>query len=48
MRRRDVLLGSAAAVVGWRTAAQDAPKSARIGFIVTGEAFPRRWFDEAM
>jgi putative tryptophan/tyrosine transport system substrate-binding protein len=28
--------------------AQEAPKSARIGFIVTGEAYPRSWFDEAM
>jgi putative tryptophan/tyrosine transport system substrate-binding protein len=48
MRRRDVLLGPAAAVVGWRTAAQETSKTAHIGLIVTGEAFPRRRFDEAM
>jgi putative tryptophan/tyrosine transport system substrate-binding protein len=48
MRRRDVLLGSAAAVVGWGAAAQETQRSAHIGFIVTGEAFPRPWFDEAM
>ena len=48
MRRRDVLLGIAASAASWRAAAQQAPKSAHLGFIVTGEAFPRRWFDEAM
>jgi putative ABC transport system substrate-binding protein len=48
MRRRDILLGAAASAAGWRAAAQEAPKSAHIGFIVTGELFPRRWFDEAM
>jgi putative tryptophan/tyrosine transport system substrate-binding protein len=48
MRRRDILLGAAAAAAGGRAGAQEAPKSARIGFIVTGEGFPRRWFDEAM
>ena len=49
MRRRDVLLGMAAAVAaGWGAVAQEAPKSARIGFIVTGELWPRRHFDEAM
>jgi putative ABC transport system substrate-binding protein len=48
MKRRDILLGAATAALGWRAAAQEAPKSAHIGFIVTGEAFPRRWFDEAM
>jgi len=47
-RRRDLLLGSAAAVVGWGAVAQEAPKSAHIGFIVTGDAFPRGWFDESM
>jgi putative tryptophan/tyrosine transport system substrate-binding protein len=48
-RRKLLLLGAAAtAAAGWRTAAQEAPKSARIGFIVTGEAYPRRDFDEAM
>ena len=48
MRRRDLLLGAAATVAGWGAAAQEAPKIARIGFIVTGEAYPRHWFDEAM
>jgi putative ABC transport system substrate-binding protein len=49
MRRRDVLLGAAATAAGWRAAAQEAPKSAHIGFIVTGgKGFPRPWFDEAM
>jgi len=48
MMRRNLLLGAAAAVVGRRAAAQEAPKSAHIGFIVTGELWPRRHFDEAM
>jgi putative ABC transport system substrate-binding protein len=48
MRRRDLLLGAAAATVGSGAAAQEAPKSAHIGFIVTGEAFPRRDFDKAI
>lgn len=48
MKRRDILLGVAAAVTSWRAGAQDVPKSAHIGFIVTGEAFPRQDFDEAM
>jgi putative ABC transport system substrate-binding protein len=48
VKRRDVLLGGAATAVAWRAGAQEAPKSAHVGFIVTGEAFPRRWFDEAM
>ena len=49
MRRRDILLGAAAAaVVDWRAAGQEAPKSAHIGFIVTGEAFPRRDFFETL
>jgi len=48
MMRRNLLLGAAAAVVGRRVAAQPAQKSARIGFIVTGELWPRRHFDEAM
>ena len=48
MRRRDILLGAASAAFGWRAGAQEAPKSAHIGFIVTGPKFPRRWFDEAM
>jgi putative tryptophan/tyrosine transport system substrate-binding protein len=48
VKRRDVLLGAATAIAGWRAAAQEAPRSAHIGFIVTNEAYPRRWFDEAM
>ena len=48
MRRRDVLLGAAAVALGWDAGAQEARKSARIGFISTGEAFPRGWFDEAL
>ena len=49
MRRRDILLGTAAtAVVGWCAAAQEAPKSAHIGFIVTGEVFPSRDFFATM
>jgi putative ABC transport system substrate-binding protein len=49
VRRRDILLsGAATAVVGWPAAAQEAPKSAHIAFIVAGEAFARRDFDEAM
>jgi putative tryptophan/tyrosine transport system substrate-binding protein len=47
-RRRDILLGAAPAAVGWRAAAEEAPKSAHVGFIVTDEAYPRHWFDEAM
>jgi len=44
-----MLFGAAAAVVaGWRADAQDAPKRTHIGFIVTGELWPRRHFDEAM
>src|SRR5438132_7350433 len=48
MKRRDVLLGAVAAATGWRAAAQEAPRSAHIGFIVTGEAYSRRDFDEAL
>ena len=48
MMRRNLLLGAAVTAFGRRTGAQEAPKSAHIGFIVTGELFPRRWFDEAM
>jgi putative tryptophan/tyrosine transport system substrate-binding protein len=47
-RRRDLLVGAAATVLSRPAAAQEAPKSARVGFIVTGEAFPRHRFDEAM
>jgi len=35
-------------MAAWRASAQETPKNARIGFIVTGEAWPRRHFDEAM
>jgi putative ABC transport system substrate-binding protein len=48
VNRRDVLLSLATTSVGWRALAQDAPKKARIGFMVAGDAFPRHWFDEAM
>ena len=48
MKRRTLLLGAAATAAAWRAGAQEAPKSAHIGFIVTGEGFPRRSFDEAM
>jgi putative ABC transport system substrate-binding protein len=48
MRRRDLFFGAAVTAFGWRAGAQEAPTRARIGFIVTGERFPRRWFDEAM
>ena len=48
MRRRDVLLGMAAAAVVSRAAAQEASKSAHIGFIVTGETFPRGDFFDAL
>src|SRR5215472_5791368 len=48
MRRRDLFLSAALAAAAPRVAGQEAPTSAHIGFIVTGETFPRRWFDEAM
>ena len=49
MNRRDVLLGAGAVGLSWPAAAQEMPKSARIGFIVTGEkGFPSYWFYEAM
>ena len=48
MRRRDLICGTAVTMAAWRASAEEAPKSARIGFIVTGEAFPRHGFDEAM
>jgi putative tryptophan/tyrosine transport system substrate-binding protein len=48
MRRRD-LLGTAAVLAFSRGAAATAASTnARIGFIVTGEAFPRHYFDEAL
>src|SRR5271169_31292 len=48
MNRRDVLLGAAATALSRRAVAQEALKSAHIGFIVAGDAFPRRWFDAAL
>ena len=48
MRRRDVLLAMAVAAVVNRAAAQEASKSAHIGFIVTGETFPRGDFFDAL
>jgi len=49
MNRRDLLVLSAATVLaGGCARAQEAPKNARIGFIVTGEVFPRDRFDEGM
>jgi len=48
VRRRDLIYGTAVAMAAWRAGAQEALKSARIGFIVTGEAWPRRHFDDAM
>ena len=49
MNRRDLLVLSAATVLaGGCARAQEAPKNARIGFIVTGEVFPRRNFFEAL
>jgi putative tryptophan/tyrosine transport system substrate-binding protein len=47
-RRRDLLLSAAAAAVSRHAVAQEVPKTAHIGFIVTGEAYPRRGFDEAL
>jgi putative tryptophan/tyrosine transport system substrate-binding protein len=48
VRRRDFLLSATAAAAGWQAIAQEAPKRARIGFIVSGEAYPRHLFDAAM
>jgi len=48
MKRRQVFIGAAVAAMGWSAMAQELRESARIGFIVTGEGFPRRWFDAAM
>jgi putative ABC transport system substrate-binding protein len=49
MNRRDLLFGVAVATASWRAGAQEAPKSAHIGFIVTGgKRYRRHWFDEAM
>jgi len=35
-------------MAAWRARAQETPKNARIGFIVTNKAYPRRHFDKAM
>ena len=48
MRRRDFLLSATIAATGCQAIAQEAPKRARIGFIVAGEAYPRHLFDTAM
>jgi len=49
MNRRDVMLATAmAAAIGWPAVAQEVPKHARIGLMIPGTAFPRRYFDEAM
>src|SRR6516165_7213281 len=46
--RRRVLVGAAIAILSPRAFAQQALRSGRIGFIVTGEAPPRRLFDDAL
>ena len=48
MRRREALIGAAALAVGRPLKAQEAGKAARIGFVATGEAYPRHYFDLAM
>ena len=49
MTRRDLLFATVvAAATGWPAVAQEVPKHARIGLMTTGQAFPRRYFDEAM
>lgn len=48
MRRRDVLGAAVVLAFSRRAEARTASTDARIGFIVTGEAFPRHHFDEAM
>jgi putative ABC transport system substrate-binding protein len=47
VKRRDFLLSATIAATGCQAIAQEAPKH-RIGFIVTGEAYPRHLFDAAM
>jgi len=42
------VLSAATVLAGGCARAQEAPKNARIGFIVTGEVFPRDRFDEGM
>jgi putative ABC transport system substrate-binding protein len=48
MNRRDLLFAVMAVASGWPAVAQEVPKKARIGLMTTGQAFPRRYFDEAM
>jgi putative ABC transport system substrate-binding protein len=48
MRRRAFVGAAALALTGRVTAAQEMSKSVRLGFIVTGGAFPRHQFDDAM
>jgi len=49
MRRRDALIGATALAFSRRAVgANESGRTARIGFVVTGEAFPRHYFDEAM
>jgi len=49
MRRRDALIGAAALAFSRRPVrAQERERSARIGFVVTGDAFPHRLFEDAM
>ena len=49
MRRRDALIVATALAFSRRAVcANESGKTARIGFVVTGEAFPGRYFDEAM
>ncbi len=48
MRRRALVFGGAIVSAASRAAAQEARQSAHIGFIATGDAFPRHHFDNAM
>jgi ABC-type uncharacterized transport system substrate-binding protein len=49
MRRRDALIGAAALTFSGRAlGAEERQRTARIAFVVTGQAFPRHHFDEAM
>ena len=48
MRRRDLIGAATLLSLSRRVGARAASTNAHIGFIVTGEAFPRHYFDEAM
>jgi hypothetical protein len=48
MKRPPSIYRCGSCAMGWPAMAQELRKSARIGFIVTGEGFPRCWFDAAM